>query len=954
MNRKKSMLLILFSVVYASLLASSENDELFFMENKGQYVDNRGVPTDYVVAGMKSSGFKLLIGKNSLHYIFGKYEEEMVMDEHGETRKTSVLAGYQKTDVYLKGANPKPEVVLNEPTQYYENMYGKQYPGGITNIGSYKKVTIKEVYPHIDWVIYLQDNRVKYDFIVHRGGNPQNIVLAYSGMDDVIIEGTGDLSITNALGSIREKQPYVWQEVYDNEIKSSYQLNEDSTVSFKIAGYDRNKKLVIDPEVEWATYYGNGDGAGMATTTDDEDNVFLAGTTSSFDWIAYNGHQNDPPNGLSYGVSYTGFLVKFNKDGERLWGTYYDGFAGYSAWISEIGLATDSENNIFMGGKVVNHNGFETYNGHQEDYGGGDATTPDGGLVKFDSNGIRQWATFYGGGNDDWIETLAVDSEDNVYVAGTTSSNSNIAYNGHQNQPGGLSDGFLVKFDSEGNRLWATYYGGSWRENAFDVAIDNENNVYIAGSTASSNNIYYQGFQEQNNGEYDGFLVKFTEDGVRLWATYYGGEADDFAYGVVTDSQDNVYICGRTQSYEHIAYQGYQNEWSQGFLVKFNSYGNRVWGTYNVAPLFNLAIDKESDYIFSTNFFAANIHKFNTHGILQWKYLYTVSDINKIALDSEGSIYVAGAIFPPNGPLEGIENGHQDELIEPLNNPFLAKFSQCSIENPPLFEVSGSTAYCEGGEVTLSIGSSDSTLWNTGDASTNITVSEEGMYSVSSYIDGCVVVEGVYVENFPVYNFTTDTLLCYHDSLMLPDSTVTSEEGFYVFEYLSQNGCDSIYEVDIALHPKPNPTVIFDNESTIETQDFDSYRWLYYGNPIPGATAQSYELLENGEYRVAISDMYACRDTSETFTIMNLSLNSHQNTQVNYYPNPATERLFIELENVTENIAVSVLSIDGKVLLSHRCSNDLCEVDLGGLSSGMYILSISDGNHIRNGRFFKE
>src|SRR5690349_10659143 len=76
----------------------------------------------------------------------------------------------------------------------------------------------------------------------------------------------------------------------------------------------------------------------------------------------------------------------------------------------------------------------------------------------------RLWATYYGGSGDDRAYSVATDASGNVYIAAQTSS-AGIASGGFQNTYGGAYDALLVKFDINGNRLWATYYGGSGEEN---------------------------------------------------------------------------------------------------------------------------------------------------------------------------------------------------------------------------------------------------------------------------------------------------------------------------------------------------------------------------------------------------------------------------------------------------------------------------------------------------------
>src|SRR5690606_17519606 len=141
-----------------------------------------------------------------------------------------------------------------------------------------------------------------------------------------------------------------------------------------------------------------------------------------------------------------------------------------------------------------------------------------------------------------------------------TLSNTNITSGGHQNAYGGGSnDAFLVKFNTDGVRLWGTYYGGSAIDYGSSCASDGTGNVYLSGRTQSASNIASGGHQNTYGGSSDAYLVKFNSDGVRQWATYYGGSDTDYGSSCATDGSGNVYLAGRTKSANNIASGGHQN-----------------------------------------------------------------------------------------------------------------------------------------------------------------------------------------------------------------------------------------------------------------------------------------------------------------------------------------------------------------------------------------------------------
>lgn len=129
----------------------------------------------------------------------------------------------------------------------------------------------------------------------------------------------------------------------------------------------------------------------------------------------------------------------------------------------------------------------------------------------------------YGGNGDENAAFVSVDNSGNVCLAGETSSSAGIAFGGFQNSLGGLRDAFLVKFNSAGNRIWGTYYGGSQHEDAEDVTTDRQGNVYLVGGTRSPTGMAFSGFQNSLSSQDDAFIVKFDSNGSRIWGSYYGG-----------------------------------------------------------------------------------------------------------------------------------------------------------------------------------------------------------------------------------------------------------------------------------------------------------------------------------------------------------------------------------------------------------------------------------------------
>jgi hypothetical protein len=164
--------------------------------------------------------------------------------------------------------------------------------------------------------------------------------------------------------------------------------------------------------------------------------------------------------------------------------------------------------NVYLAGDANSTTGIATTGAHQATYGGGRSN--DAYLVKFNSSGVRQWGTYYGASTD-YGYSCATDASGNVFLAGYTYSTTGIATTGaHQTSFSGNNDAFLVKFNSSGVRQWGTYYGGSGFDYGFSCATDENGNVYLAGVGSSTTGIATTGaHQTTMSGGGVAFLVKF-------------------------------------------------------------------------------------------------------------------------------------------------------------------------------------------------------------------------------------------------------------------------------------------------------------------------------------------------------------------------------------------------------------------------------------------------------------
>lgn len=252
---------------------------------------------------------------------------------------------------------------------------------------------------------------------------------------------------------------------------------------------------------------------------------------------------------------------------------------------------TDNEGNLYAIGQTRSNN-LSTPNAYQTDRKG----DFDCLIAKFDSSGKLLWSTYYGGERLDDLRGSCIDSKYNIYLTGTTLSRNYMVTTGaHQTQYMGagtnrvFGDAYLAKFDSSGQLIWATYYGGPNTDIGRDCFVDDSDHVYLVGRTTSTSHIVTPGsYQTDYKGGGDAFIAKFTPEGKRVWGTYFGGEEHDiFLTGHYQKDSGYFFVGGNTRSETNIAtpwaYMPQKTKFKtddNGVLIKMSIDGELYWSTY--------------------------------------------------------------------------------------------------------------------------------------------------------------------------------------------------------------------------------------------------------------------------------------------------------------------------------------------------------------------------------------
>ncbi len=445
--------------------------------------------------------------------------------------------------------------------------------------------------------------------------------------------------------------------------------------------------LQAQVDTAWVrTYNGpaNGVDGGRAIAVDEQGNVYVTGisygTYMDYATVKYNSagiqewaqRYNGPGNAWDWvkaiaidgqgnvyvtgGVAAGGYddygTIKYNSAGDTVWVRLYNGPGNIGDGASA--LAVDDSGNVYVTGGSS-----------------GSGTSLDYATIKYNSNGDTLWVRRYNGpGNgDDWAYALAIDGAGNVYVTG-------------ESRGSGTSDDYVtIKYNSAGVPQWAQKYNGPGNGNdwACAIAVDGAGNVYVTGYSAGS-------------GSDDYATIKYNSNGDSLWARRYDGpgNSDDEPNSLAIDGQGNVYVTGESYgsgtAYDYATIK-YNSNGDTLWVRRYNGPGN---GDDEASAL---ALDGSGNlyvtgYSTGTNADYATI-KYNSAGVQEWIQRYNglgndYDEAAALAVDDSGNVYVTGysAVSSTNTDFATIKYV-QTQGIEEIASLPLAKTSGVEVYPNP-------------------------------------------------------------------------------------------------------------------------------------------------------------------------------------------------------------------------------------------------------------------------------
>jgi hypothetical protein len=625
----------------------------------------------------------------------------------------------------LIGAAPGKGEGLDRQPGLSSYFNGKDPSQWHTRIPQFGRVRYHNIYPGVDVVYYGNHGKLEYDFVIAPGARPSDIHLTYRGLKRMRIDRDGNLVLKTASGEIRQLKPVVYQESNGTrtEIAASYRLSHGNQVDFEVGHFDARLPLVVDPVLEYGTFFGGGwtsdmgHSAMQSVQTDAAGNVYMAGTVNPggstpggtanlvkfspsqnqiLYWTTYavgsgmqnvlmpeslaidsqgyayicgmTPHKNIPTvnafqsqNNSQYG---NGFVAKFAPDGQSLvYSTYLGG--NQQTWL--FGIAVDSSGDAFVTGYTDAFD-YPVLNAAQPTnktatnlYANGEQAI----LAKFSPNGTLLFSTYFGGSGGNYGKTVVVDSTGSPIVVGNAFTN-NVSTD-FPTTPGAYQTvlpatecPFAAKFTTDGQLVFSTLFGGDMTL-ASSAAVDAQNHVYLAGYAMSGKLPVVNALQPTWPGGFNGFIAKLSADGSNLlYSTYLGGNVTDYLNAIAVDTAGNIYAAGYTSS---------RNFPLKNSLVTFQPNGGSGLSSSNYGFLTKIGPDGQS-LVYSTLIGGSQ----------------ATSMIWGMALTSSGAVYLAGSTndtdFPTKNAFQSTIGGVDPSYIAGAtpDNVFLVRIDDASGE----------------------------------------------------------------------------------------------------------------------------------------------------------------------------------------------------------------------------------------------------------------------------------
>ena len=368
---------------------------------------------------------------------------------------------------------------------------------------SYDGVIYRGLYPGIDLIYRRLAGRLKGDFIVQPGADPRLIRFRFKGAD-VQVE-RDRLAIRSPHETLEERIPSVYEDAAGNRVEAHYHRFLDGSIGFAVEGHDPKRKLTIDPDLAFSTYVAGSmlDEVTAMVYSPLETMLLVTGWTESGDLLGATAS--------TFKGSTDGYYGRFTVSGAGTVGLSSMTLFGGTGMDKGLAIAVSPAGAVAIGGSTSSTN-FPTLFPYQSHLKG----TSDGFLLRFPvASSTFASATYLGGTGTDQVYGVAIDANNTIFFAGTTSSRDLLTTTGAQQLAfaGGSTDGFAGSMSSAASPLYLTYLGGTGNDSIAGLALLN-GEVYVTGATDSVDYPTRNAYQAISGGGQDAFVTKLNSSGL--------------------------------------------------------------------------------------------------------------------------------------------------------------------------------------------------------------------------------------------------------------------------------------------------------------------------------------------------------------------------------------------------------------------------------------------------------
>jgi gliding motility-associated-like protein len=576
------IILLFFSSQNYSQTTISNNSGIEFINNLGQWNEN-------VLYKADIPGGAFFLEKNCFTFSFKDMKainnliesKHVPKDKRREISPEDNIINCHAYKVIFLNANNDVSISGDKKIDGFYNFFmGSDTLKWASGVKSFSNVNYSNLYEKTDLKIYKNNSRLKYDIILHPGADAARIKFLYEGADSVYINNS-NLIVKTSVNEITEMSPEAYQIINGIRVTvpCTYDL-KDNVVSFVFQkGYDKSEELIIDPTLVFSTYSGStADNWGFTATYDTSGCVYSGGiafgtgypvSTGAFQMNFAGGDPGSYIGGCDIAI------IKYNATGtQRLWASYLGG----NSEDLPHSMIVNNNNELVVYGTTGSSNFPVTSGSYDQTFNGGAYVYYDNSLQfsqgtdifvsKISNDGLQLLAsTFVGGTENDGLNypsalsynygdgargEIMTDNNNNVFVVSTTNSTDfPVTAGAFQTSPGGGGqDGIVFKMTpSLSGMLWSSYLGGNSSDAVYGIVLDDNDNVYVTGGTASINFPTTSGTLHTSflGGLCDGFITEISQDGSNIIkSTYYGSNAYDQSYLIGRGNGGKIYVFGQT------------------------------------------------------------------------------------------------------------------------------------------------------------------------------------------------------------------------------------------------------------------------------------------------------------------------------------------------------------------------------------------------------------------------